>query len=106
LIGTRIVTLRAPRVMLDDDLAELYGVSTKALGAGGQAQSHALSRGFHVQALCRGVHRFEVTNCDLKHGTRRTAPYAFTEQGVAMLHSVSGSQRAIAVDAPQAGSAG
>jgi hypothetical protein len=47
------------------------------------------------------VGRFEITNCDFKrHRPRRPAhcPYAFTEQGVAMLSSVLGSQRAIVVN--------
>jgi len=41
---------------------------------------------------------FEVTICDLKVGGRRHLPYAFTEQGVAMLSSVLRSPRAIAVN--------
>jgi hypothetical protein len=53
---------------------------------------------FIVRALFRA--RFEVTNCDLKSASRRPAylPYAFTEQGVAMLSSVLNSKRAIAVN--------
>ena len=104
LIGSRILTLREQRVMLDADLAELYGVATKVL----------------VQAVKRNLVRFPADfmfqlNADefaaLRsqsvtsnagnppgRGGRRTAPYAFTEQGVAMLSSVLGSPRAIAVN--------
>jgi DNA-binding PadR family transcriptional regulator len=101
LIGSRILTLREQRVMLDADLAELYGVQTKVL----------------VQAVKRNLARFPadfmfqltgeefaalrsqfVTSNTEGRGGRRTAPYAFTEQGVAMLSSVLGSTRAIAVN--------
>ena len=101
LIGSRIVTLREQRVMLDADLAELYGVETRVL----------------VQAVKRNLTRFPedfmfqfsadefaalrsqtVTSNTAGRGGRRTAPYAFTEQGVAMLSSVLGSARAIAVN--------
>lgn len=102
LIGSRILTLREQRVMLDADLAELYGVLTKVL----------------VQAVKRNLGRFPVdfmfqlsaaefaalrsqsvtSNATGGRGGRRTAPYAFTEQGVAMLSSVLGSPRAIAVN--------
>ena len=55
------------------------------------------------QRLClpteRGrVQKLEVTNCDLKLGWRRYAPFAFTEQGIAMLSSVLRSERSIAVN--------
>ncbi|MBS1159422.1 MAG: hypothetical protein H6R15_1841 [Proteobacteria bacterium] len=100
LIGSRIVMLREQRVMLDSDLAELYGVETRVL----------------VQAVKRNLERFpddfmfQLSNQDLAalrsqivmsntgRGGRRTAPYAFTEQGVAMLSSVLGSPRAVAVN--------
>jgi hypothetical protein len=100
LIGSHILELREQRVMLDADLAELYGVQTKVL----------------VQAVKRNVLRFpadfmfqlsteefaalrsQSVTSNTGRGGRRTAPYAFTEQGVAMLSSVLGSPRAIAVN--------
>ncbi|HOI53146.1 MAG TPA: ORF6N domain-containing protein [Azonexus sp.] len=100
LIGSRIFVLRGQRVMLDSDLAELYGVETRVL----------------VQAVKRNQERFPedfmfiLENHDLtalrsqivisngRRGGRRTAPYAFTEQGVAMLSSVLNSPRAIAIN--------
>ena len=99
-IQSRILALREQRVMLDADLAQLYGVETRVL----------------VQAVKRNLARFpedfmfqlspeEFANLRSQsvissagHGGRRTAPYAFTEQGVAMLSTVLGSPRAIAVN--------
>lgn len=98
-IEGRILELRAQRVMLDADLAMLYAVQTKVL----------------VQAVKRNIERFppdfmfqlspeewrtlrSQTVTSNARGGRRTAPYAFTEQGVAMLSSVLGSTRAIAVN--------
>lgn len=100
LIGSRILVLREQRAMLDSDLAELYGVETRVL----------------VQAVKRNLDRFpedfmfQLDNQDVAtlrsqsvisksgRGGRRTAPYAFTEQGVAMLSSVLNSPRAIAIN--------
>lgn len=98
-IERSIFVIRDQKVMIDADLAELYGVSTKVLN----------------QAVSRNVRRFPsdfmfrlakdeklelVTNCDrlerLKHSS--IMPRAFTEQGVAMLSSVLKSNRAIQVN--------
>ena len=99
-IASAILAVRGQRVMLDADLAELYGVETRAL----------------VQAVRRNEERFppdfmfQLTNEEFEalrsqgvissggHGGRRYAPYAFTEQGVAMLSSVLRSPRAVQVN--------
>ncbi|MEN9374290.1 MAG: hypothetical protein RIR79_1842 [Pseudomonadota bacterium] len=102
-IAHHIVLLRDQRVMLDSDLAVLYGVETKVL----------------VQAVKRNIERFPadfmfqlskeewvalrsqtVTSNRNTHnrGGRRYAPYAFTEQGVAMLSSVLSSPLAISIN--------
>ncbi len=100
-IERAILVLRGHKVMLDVDLAVLYEVDTRAL----------------VQAVHRNLERFPVdfmfrlTNQEVAflrsqsvisnrpgRGGRRYAPYAFTEQGVAMLSSVLNSPRAIAVN--------
>ena len=94
----RIYVIRKKKVMLDQDLAKLYGVPTGAL----------------IQAVKRNAERFpedfmyrlmnsEVTNLKSQivissWGGRRQLPYAFTEQGVAMLSGVLNSSRAIAVN--------
>ncbi len=104
LIGSRILTLREQRVMLDADLAELYGVATKVLV---QAIKRNLVRFpadfmFQLSAEEWTALRSQSVTSNAGNppgrGGRRTAPYAFTEQGVAMLSSVLGSPRAIAVN--------
>ena len=85
----RIFTVRRQQVMLDRDLAELYGVETKVLN---QAVKRNLER--FPEYFCFQLTNLEknelVTICDrfetLKHSS--TLPYAFTEQGVAMLSAV------------------
>ena len=85
--------------MLDSDLALLYGVSTKRLNE--QVK--------HNRARFPGDFMFQLTAAEFAglrsqivtsnaRGGRRTPPYAFTEQGVAMLSSVLHSQRAIQVN--------
>ena len=100
LIGGRILFLREQRVMLDADLAELYGVQTKVLV---QAVKRNLARFpqdfmFQLSAEEFAALRSQTVTSNTGRGGRRTAPYAFTEQGVAMLSSVLGSLRAIAVN--------
>lgn len=93
-----ILSLRGNHVILDEYLAALYGVETKVLV---QAIKRNLSR-FPVDFMFQ-VNRSEfdrlrsqfVTSKGRGRGGRRYLPYAFTEQGVAMLSSVLHSQRAI-----------
>jgi len=99
LVERRIYLMRGDKVMFDEDLAELYGVETKNL----------------VKAVKRNILRFpvdfmfqltnqEFANLRLQSGTssrwggRRYPPYAFSEQGVAMLSSVLNSARAVQVN--------
>lgn len=101
LIQSRILSMREQRVMLDADLAQLYGVETRALV---QAVKRNLSRFpddfmFQLTAEEWQALRSQTVISNVEgRGGRRTAPYAFTEQGVAMLSSVLGSQQAIAVN--------
>jgi hypothetical protein len=100
-IERAILLIRGHKVMLDADLAVLYGVETRAL----------------VQAVRRNVERFpddfmfqlskeehaalrsqNVISKPKGRGGRRYPPYAFTEQGVAMLSSVLRSERAVQVN--------
>jgi hypothetical protein len=99
-IARHILSLRDQRVMLDAELAALYGVETKVL----------------VQAIKRNIERFpadfmfqlsteewdslrsQFVTSNVGRGGRRYAPFAFTEQGVAMLSSVLNSPRAIAIN--------
>lgn len=98
-IEQAILLIRGEKVMLDADLAVLYGVDTRSL----------------VQAVKRNLSRFppdfmfQLTSEELdglrsqiviskNRGGRRYPPYAFTEQGVAMLSSVLKSRRAVRVN--------
>jgi hypothetical protein len=85
--------------MLDRDLADLYGVSTKALNQAVKRNGRRFPPDFMFQ-LSKEEKGELVTNCDrfkkLKHSS--VLPRAFTEQGVAMLSSVLKSQRAIEVN--------
>ena len=99
-IQSRILALREQRVMLDADLAQLYGVETRVLV---QAVKRNLARFpedfmFQLSAQEFANLRSQSVISSAGHGGRRTAPYAFTEQGVAMLSTVLGSPRAIAVN--------
>lgn len=93
-----IVTFRSQHVMLDRDLAALYGVSTKVLNQAVKRNIDRFPQNFRFQ-LAKSEFTELVTNCDrftnLKHST--SMPYAFTEQGVAMLSAVLRSDTAIAM---------
>jgi ORF6N domain len=94
----RIFTFRGLQVMIDKDLAEMYEVETKVLN---QAVKRNIERfpGAFRFALTISEKQELVTNCDrfenLKHSS--SAPFAFTEQGVAMLSAVLRSDTAVKV---------
>jgi hypothetical protein len=100
LIGSRIFVLREQRVMLDSDLAELYGVQTKVLVQAVKRNLFRFPADFMFQLENQDVValRSHFVTSNTGRGGRRTPPYAFTEQGVAMLSSVLNSSRAIAVN--------
>ena len=103
-IQSRILVLREQRVMLDADLAQLYGVETKVLVQAVKRKLMRFPADFMFQlsaeefAALRSQTVTSNTGQNPGRGGRRSAPYAFTEQGVAMLSSVLGSPRAIAVN--------
>ncbi len=98
-IEKKIFLSRGKKVMLDRDLAELYEVSTKALNQAVKRNIERFPDIFMFQLTKKEKDKL-VTNCDrfklLKHSS--SLPYAFTEQGVAMLSSVLKSKRAIQVN--------
>jgi hypothetical protein len=99
-VGQFILVIRRQRVLLDEDLAALYGVDTRSLL---QAVKRNLERFppdfmFELSAAEWTALRSQSVISKPGRGGRRYAPYAFTEQGVAMLSSVLNSDRAIAVD--------
>lgn len=97
-IESRIQTIRGKQVMLDRDLAELYGVETKALNQAVKRNIERFPERYRFQLNERERDKL-VTNCDhlesLKYST--VNPYAFTEQGVSMLASVLKSDKAVQV---------
>jgi hypothetical protein len=96
-----IVSLRGERVLLDYDLARLYGVQTKALTQAIRRNSERFPDDFMFRltsAEFAHLRSQSVTSSQGGHGGRRHLPHAFTEQGVAMLSSVLRSRRAIAVN--------
>ncbi|HBR80946.1 MAG: KilA-N, DNA-binding domain protein [Candidatus Uhrbacteria bacterium GW2011_GWF2_44_350] len=100
-IEGRIYLLRGKKVMLDRDLARLYGVETKVLN---QAVRRNLERFpsdfmFVLSEVETKILRSQIVTSRLdNYGGVRYLPTAFTEQGVAMLSGVLNSQRAIAVN--------
>lgn len=98
LVAQRILLLRGHRVMIDADLAELYGVPTKALNQAVRRNLERFPVDFMFQ-LSQEEKAEVVTNCDhltkLKYS--RTLPYAFTEHGALMLGNVLKSERAVEV---------
>ena len=100
LIGSRILSIRTQRVMLDADLAALYGVPTKVLVQAVKRNRARFPIDFLFQLSTEEFAHLKSQTVTSKSGRggRRTAPYAFSEQGVAMLSSVLGSPRAIAVN--------
>jgi hypothetical protein len=88
-IVSKIVIFRGERVIMDRDLAELYGVSTKVLNQAVKRNLRRFPSDFMFR-LTKAEKNELVTTCDrfrpLKHSS--ASPYAFTEQGVAMLSSV------------------
>jgi len=101
-IDERIHTIRGQKVLLDSDLASLYGVSTKVLLQAVRRNHDRFPDDFlfHLsdQELRNLRSQFVTSTSDSKHGGRRYRTYAFTEQGVAMLSSVLRSSAAIAVN--------
>jgi len=99
LIEQKIYLIRHHKVMLDEDLAELYGVTTGNLNLAVRRNPKRFPADFMFQLNREETQALLLQNARAKgRGGRRTPPYAFTEQGVAMLSSVLNSDRAIEVN--------
>ncbi|MBI5142907.1 MAG: ORF6N domain-containing protein [Nitrospirae bacterium] len=118
MIERRIYLLRGCRVMLDEDLAAMYGVLTKVLNQAVKRNARRFPDDFMFQLneqeaaevaafrlqhasmafLDGGNLKSQIVTSSSGHGGRRTAPFAFTEQGVAMLSGILNSDRAIDVN--------
>ncbi len=92
--------LRGKKVMIDRDLGQLYGVTTKALNQAVRRNWARFPTDFMFQLSQKEFQDWRsqfVTSKSERMGIRYR-PYAFTEQGVAMLSSILGSERAIQVN--------
>ena len=93
-----IVQIRKQRVLIDRDLAALYGVSTKAFNQAVKRNKRKFPQDFCFQ-LTKDEKNELVTNCDrfknLKHSSSK--PYAFTEHGALMAANILNSERASAM---------
>ena len=100
-IERRILLIRGHKIMLDSDLAELYEVETSNLNKAVKRNLDRFPRDFTFQLTREEARtlRFQIGMSKPRgRGGRRYLPYAFTEQGVAMLSSVLNSKRAVQVN--------
>jgi len=97
-IMSRIYMMRTQKVMLDRDLAVLYGVSTGNLNKAVQRNIRRFPEDFMFQLTKQEFNNLIFQSGTSNWGGTRKLPYAFTEQGVAMLSSVLHSDRAIMVN--------
>ncbi len=98
LIERKILLIRGQKVMLDSDLSDLYGVETKALIQVVKRNPSRFPQDFVFQLDGDEFKNLRSQFVTSSWGGRRYLPYAFTEQGVAMLSSVLNSERAILVN--------
>ena len=119
IIERKIYMIRGKKVMFDSDLAKLYGVATKVLNQAARRNAARFPPDFMFQlsdeevetlrsqivtsntqvSIIKGVKlRFQFGTSKKGRGGRQYLPYAFTEQGVAMLSSVLRSERAVQVN--------
>jgi len=97
-IEAKILLIRGQKIMLDKDLAELYGVETKVLIQAVKRNIERFPEDFMFQLT---KEEFEILRSQFvtsSWGGRRYLPYAFTEHGILMLSSVLNSERAILVN--------
>jgi phage regulator Rha-like protein len=100
-IERSILLIRGHKVMLDEDLAKLYGVSPKRLNEAVRRNIKRFPSDFMFQLTWDENDSLRSQFATLKRGRgrhRKYLPYAFTEQGVAMLSSILNSDRAIEVN--------
>ena len=98
IIEKKILLINGQKVMLDSDLAELYGVETKALVRAVRRNSERFPVDFMVQLTKEEFNNLKYHFGTSRWGGRRYLPYAFTEQGIAMLSSVLNSKRAVQIN--------
>ncbi|HEY4147512.1 MAG TPA: ORF6N domain-containing protein [Chitinophagaceae bacterium] len=99
-IINKIYFIREQKVMIDRDLAELYGVETKRLKEAVRRNSNRFPKDFMFEMNRKEFKDWRSQNASSKKDTLglRYAPFCFTEQGVTMLSCILNSQKAIAVN--------
>ena len=98
-IRSRIFTIRGAQVMLDRDLAELYGVEVGQLNRQVKRNPERFPNDFMFQLSREECSRCQIGTLNVGRGSNiKYLPYAFTENGIAMLSSVLRSPRAIAAN--------
>ena len=98
-LAMKILLIRGKKVMLDRDLAEMYGVATKVLNQAVKRSMERFPMDFMFQLSWEEAEASRSQIVTLKQGKNvKYLPYVFTEQGVAMLSSVLNSERAIHVN--------
>ncbi len=97
-LSNHILSIRGEMVILDYDLAELYGVETKRLKEAVRRNRERFPGDFMFELTETETVNLRSQNASSRWGGRRHAPFAFTEQGVAMLSGVLNSPKAIDVN--------
>jgi hypothetical protein len=97
-IATKIFEIRGKKVMLDRDLAKLYGVPVKVLNQAVKRNLKRFPDDFMYQLTRQEIMNLKSQFVTSSWGGVRKLPYVFTEQGVAMLSSILNSERAIHVN--------
>ncbi len=89
-VERRIFLIRGQKVMLDRDLAELYGVETKVLNQAVRRNTERFPEDFMFELSLHEAQslRSQFVTSNVGRGGRRNLPYVFTEHGIAMLSSV------------------
>jgi len=98
IITSKIYFIRDYKVMLDDDLADLYQVETRRLNEQVKRNIDRFPEDFMFQLTEKEWENLMSQNATSSWGGRRKIPFAFTEHGVLMLSSVLNSERAIQVN--------
>jgi len=97
-IVDKILTIRGQRVMIDSDLAQLYQVETKGLKRAVKRNMERFPPDFMFELTKEEANVLRCQNGTSSWGGSRYLPYAFTEQGVAMLSTVLSSKIAIDIN--------
>ncbi|HET8714521.1 MAG TPA: ORF6N domain-containing protein, partial [Holophagaceae bacterium] len=94
-VRERILMIRGQRVILDEDLAELYGVETRRLNEQIKRNRERFPSDFMFQLTAKEWADLKSQSATSSWGGRRTTPYAFTEHGAVMAASVLNSPEAV-----------